>query len=146
MATHSNILAWEINPMDRGAGRAAVLGSQRVRHNLATNQQWAHRGFHILPQRPDDTHQLTVWCRFSKMCAEKPAAAIRRPKMPGVQESRHVGLLSRHLSSTTASRCQENQASKNEEPTAQSWQTLLGGRESACLSDQAAQPAHLNEC
>ena len=32
MATHSSILAWE-NPMDRGAWRATVQGSERVRHN-----------------------------------------------------------------------------------------------------------------
>ena len=31
MATHSSILAWRI-PMDRGAWRATVMGSQRVRH------------------------------------------------------------------------------------------------------------------
>ena len=27
------------NPMDRGAGRLQFMGSQRVRHNLATQQQ-----------------------------------------------------------------------------------------------------------
>ena len=32
MATHSSILAWRI-PMDRGAWRATVQGSQRVRHD-----------------------------------------------------------------------------------------------------------------
>ena len=31
MATHSSILAWEI--------RATVMGSQRLSHNLATEQQ-----------------------------------------------------------------------------------------------------------
>jgi len=31
-ATHSSILAWRI-PMDRGAWRATVHGSQRVRHD-----------------------------------------------------------------------------------------------------------------
>ena len=35
MTTHSSILAWII-PMDRGAGRATVHGSQRVRHDWAT--------------------------------------------------------------------------------------------------------------
>ena len=35
MATHSSILAWRI-PMDRGAWRAAVMGSQRVGHSWAT--------------------------------------------------------------------------------------------------------------
>ena len=35
MATHSSILSWRI-PMDRGAWRATVLGSQRVtKHNTA---------------------------------------------------------------------------------------------------------------
>ena len=32
MATHSSILAWRI-PMDRGAWKATVMGSQRVRHD-----------------------------------------------------------------------------------------------------------------
>ena len=32
VTTQSNILAWE-NPMDRGAWRATVQGSERVRHN-----------------------------------------------------------------------------------------------------------------
>ena len=32
MATHSSILAWRI-PMDRGAWRATVMGTQRVRHD-----------------------------------------------------------------------------------------------------------------
>ena len=36
MATHSTILAWRI-PTDRGAWRATVHGSQRVRHNWETN-------------------------------------------------------------------------------------------------------------
>ena len=35
MTTQSSILAWRI-PMDRGAWRATVLGSQRVRHDGAT--------------------------------------------------------------------------------------------------------------
>ena len=39
MATHSNILCLE-NLMDRGAWQATQsMGSQRVRHNLATKQQ-----------------------------------------------------------------------------------------------------------
>ena len=44
MATHSSILAWEI-PRTQGpaggGGCATVLGSQRVRHNLATKQETA---------------------------------------------------------------------------------------------------------
>ena len=32
MATHSSILAWTIR-MDRGAGRAISIGSQRVTHD-----------------------------------------------------------------------------------------------------------------
>ena len=32
MATHSSILAWRINPMDRGAWWATVYGSHRVGH------------------------------------------------------------------------------------------------------------------
>ena len=38
MATHSSILAWEI-PWTEEPGRLQSMGSQRVRHNLATKQQ-----------------------------------------------------------------------------------------------------------
>ena len=38
MATHSSILAWEI-PLTAEPGRLQSIGSQRVRHNLATKQQ-----------------------------------------------------------------------------------------------------------
>ena len=37
MAAHSGILTWKI-PVDRGAWHATVQGSQRVRHDLATEQ------------------------------------------------------------------------------------------------------------
>ena len=37
MITHSGILAWE-NPMDRGAGQAQSMGSQRVGHDWMTEQ------------------------------------------------------------------------------------------------------------
>ena len=36
MATHSGILAWEI-PQTEEPGGLQSMGSQRVRHNLATN-------------------------------------------------------------------------------------------------------------
>ena len=38
MATHSNILAWEI-PWTEEPGGLQSMGSQRVRHDLATKQQ-----------------------------------------------------------------------------------------------------------
>ena len=38
MATHSSILAWRI-PWTEEPGRLPSMGSQRVRHNLATKQQ-----------------------------------------------------------------------------------------------------------
>ena len=37
MATHSSILAWRI-PWTEEPGRLQSMGSQRVRHNLVTNQ------------------------------------------------------------------------------------------------------------
>ena len=37
-ATHSSILAWEI-PSTQEPGRQQPMGSQRVRHTLATKQQ-----------------------------------------------------------------------------------------------------------
>ena len=83
------------NPMDSGDGRAAVLGLQRVRHNLATKQQWAHRGFHILPQCPDDTSTSSLVPVFPK-CVQR-----NQPRQSGEDQRclvyRRVGLLSRHL-------------------------------------------------
>ena len=38
MATHSNILAWEI-PQTEEPGRLQSTGSQRVGHNLVSKQQ-----------------------------------------------------------------------------------------------------------
>ena len=38
MATHSNILAWEI-PWTEEPGGLQAIGSQRVGHSLATRQQ-----------------------------------------------------------------------------------------------------------
>ena len=38
MATHSNILAWRI-PWTEDPGGLQPMGSQRVRHDLATQQQ-----------------------------------------------------------------------------------------------------------
>ena len=38
MATHSGILAWEI-PWTEESGRLQSMGSQRIRHDLATKQQ-----------------------------------------------------------------------------------------------------------
>ena len=38
MATHSSILDWEI-PWTEEPGRLQSMGSQRVRHNLATKQE-----------------------------------------------------------------------------------------------------------
>ena len=38
MATHFSILAWEI-PRTEEPGRLQSMGSQRVKHNLATKQQ-----------------------------------------------------------------------------------------------------------
>ena len=43
MVTHSSILAWEI-PRIEEAGGLQFMGSQRARHNLATEQE-----FFILP-------------------------------------------------------------------------------------------------
>ena len=45
MATHSSILAWEI-PWTEKPGGLQTMGSQRVRHDLATKQQ--HISSHIL--------------------------------------------------------------------------------------------------
>ena len=38
MATHSSILAWEI-PWTEEAGMLQLMGSQRLRHGLAIEQQ-----------------------------------------------------------------------------------------------------------
>ena len=39
MATHSSILAWEI-PWTEEPGVLQFMGSQRIGHDLATEQQW----------------------------------------------------------------------------------------------------------
>ena len=41
MATHSSIPAWE-TPWTEEPGRLRPMGSQRVKHNLATKQQQSH--------------------------------------------------------------------------------------------------------
>ena len=45
MATHSNILAWEI-PWTEEPGRLQSMGSQRVRHDLVTKQQQQKNNVH----------------------------------------------------------------------------------------------------
>ena len=44
MSTHSSILAWEI-PWTEESGRLQSMGSQRVRHNLATEHTCMHELF-----------------------------------------------------------------------------------------------------
>ena len=44
MATHSSILAWEI-PWAEEPGGLQSMGSQRVRHNLATKQHPGHHNY-----------------------------------------------------------------------------------------------------
>ena len=46
MTTHSSILAWEI-PWTEETGGLQSLGSQRVRHNLATKQQQQQQVIYI---------------------------------------------------------------------------------------------------
>ena len=45
MATHSSILAWEI-PWTEEPGRLQSMGSQTVRHDLATEQQSSGVKYH----------------------------------------------------------------------------------------------------
>ena len=47
MATHSSTLAWRIPWMEEPGGLQS-MGSQRVRHDLATKQQQQHGSEHIL--------------------------------------------------------------------------------------------------
>ena len=49
MATHSNILTWEI-PWTEEPGGLQSMGLQRVRHDLATKQQHFDR-FELIPKR-----------------------------------------------------------------------------------------------
>ena len=46
MATHSSVLAWEM-PWTEEASRLQSMGPQRVRYNLATEQQ--QKGFDTTP-------------------------------------------------------------------------------------------------
>ena len=78
MATHSSILAWKI-PWTEETGRLQSMGCQRVRHNLATEQQqqrvllsvtqvskvpsWSHAGEQrerLRPQPPG--HRIPTLC------------------------------------------------------------------------------------
>ena len=45
MATHSSILAWEI-PWTEEPGELQSTGSQKLRHNLVTKQQFAKLATH----------------------------------------------------------------------------------------------------
>ena len=45
MATHSRILAWKITRMEE-PGRQHPMGSQRVRHDSATNTHMPIKGFY----------------------------------------------------------------------------------------------------
>ena len=47
MATHSNTLAWKI-PWTEDPRRLQSMGSQRVRHDLATKQTHIHAKYHVL--------------------------------------------------------------------------------------------------
>ena len=52
-ATHSRILAWEI-PRAEGPGGLQFMGLQRVRHDLATQQQQTMPRPIITAERPDE--------------------------------------------------------------------------------------------
>ena len=56
MATHSNILAWEI-PWTEEPGGLQSMGSQRVRHDLATKQQQYSSG---------------PYCKYTKLICAGP--------------------------------------------------------------------------
>ena len=47
MATHSSILAWEI-PWREEPGRTQSMGSQIIKHNLATKKQQQHGSYSIV--------------------------------------------------------------------------------------------------
>ena len=50
MATHSSILAWEI-PWTEEPGGLQSTGSQKLRHNLVTKQQFAKLATHLMSAR-----------------------------------------------------------------------------------------------
>ena len=58
MATHSNILTWKI-PCTEALGGLQSVGSQRVRHNLATKLQQ-----HIFFSLSNDTETITYVCTY----------------------------------------------------------------------------------
>ena len=63
MAAHSSILAWRI-PWTEEPGGLQSMGSQRVRHNLATKQQPHNRKFYY-------------WCEEDKRLREQ----LRKPSL-----------------------------------------------------------------
>ena len=62
MATHSSILAWEI-PWTEETGMLQFMGSQRVRHNLATEQKPPKQ--HIDPRSAEASLKVKVLVTLS---------------------------------------------------------------------------------
>ena len=60
MATHFSILAWEI-PWTEGPGGLQSIGSQKVRHNLVSEQQQQQHGLkHLIYFNPLQLFSLLV--------------------------------------------------------------------------------------
>ena len=68
MATHSSILAWRV-PLDRGAWRASVRGSQRAGHDQATKHSTAAvlRFTQCTPSTQRCAH-LSAWASSLLLC------------------------------------------------------------------------------
>ena len=66
MATHSSILAWEI-PQTEEPGRLQSMGSQRVKHDLATKyqQQWSPQDQEDALEKEMATHSSIFPWRIS---------------------------------------------------------------------------------
>ena len=86
MATHSSLLAWEI-PSTEEPGGLQLMGSQRVRHNLATKQQRDQ----LIYERGGKYTQWRKDNLCNKWCWEKQTSTCKRMKLEQRTFSNTIG-------------------------------------------------------
>ena len=82
MATHSNILAWEM-PWTEEPGGLQSTGSQRTRPDLETKQQRVNVGLHLIPQADgNDAPEVKTRLRLRAADTERGHASDTRRTVP----------------------------------------------------------------
>ena len=90
MATHSNILAWRILWSEEPGGLQS-LGSQRVRHNWATNTFTLLKKMYrwkIITWKYAPHHMLSGKCKLKQQCVEIPLHIIEMAKLPNTDKTK----------------------------------------------------------